>query len=225
MRSYRQYCPAAHALDVVGERWALLIVRELLSGPRRYTDLKDALPGIGPNVLAERLRTLEAAGVLRRRRLPSPAAVNVYELTELGEDLRPVVAALFRWGLRLLGAPSGGETVKASYWLPALEALADEHPPPADVEEVYELRVGEESITVAARRGRVEIREGEAVDPHVVARTDTRTFLQLGLGRISPLDALASGTLTVEGDEDAARRLGEIFATGQAQPVAGEAPV
>src|SRR5438132_8507698 len=106
MRSYQQFCPAARALDVVGERWSLLVVRDLLTGPKRYTDLQAGLPGIGPNVLADRLRSLEGAGLIAKRRLPPPAASTVYELTELGSGLRPVLTALFGWGLRLVGAPT-----------------------------------------------------------------------------------------------------------------------
>src|SRR3712207_78159 len=100
MRTYCDGCAAAHALDLVGERWALLVVRELLLGPKRFTDLRGGLPGISTNILAERLETLETAGVVRRRTLPAPAASKVYELTEWGMDLEPVVAAIGRWGVR-----------------------------------------------------------------------------------------------------------------------------
>src|SRR5881398_167543 len=102
-RSYRQSCGIARALDLVGERWALLVVRELVLGPKRFTDLRHGLPGIGTNILAGRLRELERAGVIRRRTLPPPAASAVYELTEYGRDLEPVMLALGRWGARTLG--------------------------------------------------------------------------------------------------------------------------
>src|SRR3954447_24985256 len=107
-RSYDQYCPAARALDVLGERWTLLVVRDLLVGPRRYTDLLEGLPGIGPNVLADRLRHLQDVGIVRRTTLPRPAASTVYELTELGQALRPVVQELTRWGLNMMGIPKPG---------------------------------------------------------------------------------------------------------------------
>src|SRR5438128_9069956 len=103
MRSYNQYCPGARALDIVGRRWTLLIVRELMFMPKRYTDLLGGLPGIGPNVLADRLREMEALGLVVRRTLPPPAASTVYELTGLGEGLIPVVEALRGWGANLLG--------------------------------------------------------------------------------------------------------------------------
>ena len=102
-KRFDQYCPMAHALSLVGERWALLVVRELLKGPKRYTDLAAGLPGIGTNILATRLRELEAGGVVRKRKLPPPAASTVYELTEYGAGLEEVIHALARWGARSLG--------------------------------------------------------------------------------------------------------------------------
>ena len=108
-RSYDDGCAAAHALDLVGERWALLVVRELLLGPKRFTDLRAGLPGTSPNVLAQRLRELEGAGVVRRRKLPPPAASRIYELTEWGKDLEPVIISLGRWGVRSPSKPRDAE--------------------------------------------------------------------------------------------------------------------
>jgi DNA-binding HxlR family transcriptional regulator len=105
VKPYNEYCPVAHALDLVGERWSLLLVRELQHGPLRYSDLHDRLPRCSTNVLASRLKELEAAKVIARRKLPPPAASTVYELTEIGEGLKPVLAALAHWGARTLGAP------------------------------------------------------------------------------------------------------------------------
>lgn len=123
-KSYKQYCPIAHALDVVGERWSLLVVRELVHGPQRYTDLLERLEGCGTNVLAARLRGLEEDGIVRRRRLPPPAASTVYELTEAGAELRPVLHALCNWGLRTLGPP-GPDAELVPGWLErALRTLA-----------------------------------------------------------------------------------------------------
>ncbi len=107
-RTYDEGCATAHALDLIGERWALLVVRELLLGPKRFTDLRDGLTGASPNVLAERLRGLGRVGVLRRRRLPPPAASEVYELTGWGRELEPVVIALGRWGARSPSRPLDG---------------------------------------------------------------------------------------------------------------------
>jgi DNA-binding HxlR family transcriptional regulator len=211
VRSYQQFCPAARALDVVGERWALLVVRELLFGPKRYTDVQEGLPGVGPNVLAARLRALEAAGVVRKRRLPPPAASTVYELTELGDGLRPVLFALFEWGLGLLGEPSGGEVVKASYWLPAIEAAVQPDALPADVDDVYELHVGEERVAVTVKAGEVRVRAGAAESPDLVVRTDPKTFAALGRGTTTPAEALESGKLSLEGDDAAAERCAALF--------------
>jgi len=119
-RSYGQYCPVAKTLELVGERWTLLIVRELLAGPQRFTDLHGALGGIPRNLLADRLRDLEAEGLLARAELPPPAARTVYELTAAGRDLLPVIGALARWGLTYLPPPGPGEVVS-----PTLGVLAE----------------------------------------------------------------------------------------------------
>ena len=105
-KRYEQYCPMAHALDLVGDRWALLVIRELMHGPKRYTDLVDRLHGIGTNILATRLRDLEAHGIVARRTLPQPAASKVYELTDYGRELRPAMRELALWGAHSLGPPT-----------------------------------------------------------------------------------------------------------------------
>lgn len=211
MRTYHQFCPAARALDVVGERWTLLVIRELLFGAKRYTDLQDGLPGIGPNVLTDRLRSLESAGLIRRRRLPRPAASTVYELTELGSGLRPVLAALFDWGLHLLDSPAPGDTIKANYWLPAIQAAANAELITADIDDTYEFRVGGECITIEVAHRRISVREGPADSPDVVIATDHETFAKLGMRRISPRDAIQAGNLSVEGDPAASERCAAIF--------------
>jgi DNA-binding HxlR family transcriptional regulator len=216
VRTYRQFCPAARALDVVGERWTLLVIRELLFGAKRYTDLQAGLPGIGPNVLSDRLRALDSAGLLRKRRLPPPAASTVYELTERGAGLRPVVEELFRWGLQLIDAPADGEAVKASYWLPAIQRAANVAALPPDAEDTYELRIGEDTLTIDARRGELELHDGPAENPDVVVRADHETFAALGTGRITVTEALQRGTLSVEGDAAPAERCAALFALAEA---------
>lgn len=122
-RTYGQYCPIARSLDVLGERWTLLIVRELLVGPQRYSDLQDHLPGLWSNLLAPRLRDLEAAGLVKRRELPPPAARLVYDLTDVGRALEPAIYELARWGLELLDDP--GADVVPLHLLPvAVKGLA-----------------------------------------------------------------------------------------------------
>jgi DNA-binding HxlR family transcriptional regulator len=210
VRSYGQFCPAARALDVIGERWSLLVVRELLVGPKRYTDLRNGLPGVGPNVLAERLRGLETAGVVRRTRLPPPAASTVYELTELGAELRPTFMALFRWGLRLATVPAPGDAVRVSYWLPAIEAAAREHPVPPDVDDRYEFHIDDDVVTVVVS-GEVSVHQGSSGRPDLVIRTDSATFVELGSGRVSPAEAIEAGRLTAEGDPAAGTRCAQLF--------------
>jgi DNA-binding HxlR family transcriptional regulator len=211
VRSYNQFCPAATALDLVGERWTLLVIRELLFGPKRYTDLQDGLPGIGPNVLAARLRSLESAGVIRKRRLPPPAASTIYELTELGEGLRQVLFDLFEWGLQLVRTPGGRDAVKASYWLPALEQAACPDLLPEGTDDLYEFRIDEETITVHATNDRVEVQQGPAATPDLVIHTDPRTFIELGRGLISSGEAIKAGTLSAEGDPAAGERCAKLF--------------
>ena len=129
-KRYEQYCPVAHALDLVGERWALLVVRELMHGPKRYTDLADALPGIGTNILASRLRDLEAGGVVSKRTLPPPAASRVYELTEYGRELRPALRELALWGARSLGPPTEEDELFEGWLANAVDIVLAPFAPP-----------------------------------------------------------------------------------------------
>ena len=154
MRSYHQYCPIAHALDLVGERWSLLVVRELLHGPLRYSDLHERLPGCGTNVLAARLKQLEAGGVVRRHRLPPPAASMVYELTPYGEELRKVVRELARWGVRSLGPPPPDARLQPGWLLGALETITQLTSEFPDV--CVEFRIGDEVAFVDGRRRAVQ---------------------------------------------------------------------
>jgi DNA-binding HxlR family transcriptional regulator len=139
-KGYDQYCPVAHALDLVGDRWALLIVRELMPGPKRYTDLNEHLPGIGTNILATRLRDLEAAGILIRRTLPPPAASRVYELTDYGRGLRSVIKELGLWGARSLGPPTGQGALFPGWLENAIDVILTPSAPPGR----FEFRVGDE---------------------------------------------------------------------------------
>ena len=123
MKHYDQYCPMAHALSLVGERWSLLIVRDLLRGPKRYTDLSQGLPGIGTNILASRLKELEGAGIVEKKRLPPPFASTVYELTDFGRGLEEPLYALARWGARSLGPPSPDEELYEGWGVNALGVL------------------------------------------------------------------------------------------------------
>lgn len=142
-RGYNQYCPVAHALDVVGERWSLLVVRELQHGPLRYTDLLERLPGCSTNVLAVRLKDLEAHDVVRREKLPPPAPATVYSLTECGQSLAPVLGALAHWGLRMLGPPPP-EALEPGWLVKALRTAVAPLVPGLSVG----FRIGEEEASV-----------------------------------------------------------------------------
>ena len=204
-RSYNQYCAVARAMDIVGERWTLLIVRELFTGPKRFKDLLEGLPGIGTNLLAARLKDLEGYGVVRRATLPPPAASRVYELTELGRSLEAVVMGLARWGLEFLGA-SREEDDRQPAW--AMVALRSVLKPEATEEtrESYEFLVDDEVFHVWVAAGETEVRQGSAAEPALVVRSDTRTLLAVAAGRIEPAEAVASGEIWMEGDRDARER-------------------
>ena len=166
-KRYDQYCAIAHALELVGERWSLLIVRELLTGPKRYTDLSGSLPRIGTNVLAARLKDLEAGGILTKRRLPPPTPAQVYELTPYGESLRPVMRELALWGIRSLGAPEDDDEFAPGWLQGALDTVFAPMAPDGS----FEFRVGDEvaslvdgaarvgAVGAARRRGRVRQEE------------------------------------------------------------------
>jgi DNA-binding HxlR family transcriptional regulator len=205
-RSYGQHCTVARALDVVGERWTLLVVRELSTGPKRFKDLLWGLPGIGTNLLAGRLKALEGEGIVQRSTLPPPAGSNVYELTVLGRELEPVILALSRWGARLLDAPEEDHELRAGWAAVALRsALAAGDA--GGRSGTYGFRIDGEAFHVRVVDGdrgkRVEVRQGPAPesDPVVVVG-DSRTLLAVTSGRLDPEEALESGALLIEGEGD-----------------------
>lgn len=209
-RTYDQYEPVARALDVVGERWTLLLIRELLPGPRRYTDLRVGLPGIGPNVLAERLRHLQETGLVRRVTLPPPAASNVYELTEVGAELRPVVDGLSRFGMNFLGFPKSDDSFSLRWLMRSLELMF--RPEAAvGVHESYEFRLDGEVFHVRVDDGAAEFGEGPATDPAWIVTTDVITFIGMGAKIIDGEEAWASGRATFDGDIEAGMRSVELL--------------
>ena len=157
-RAYNQFCALATALDRIGERWTLLVIRELLVGPKRYSDLREGLPGIAANLLAQRLRTLEADGLVRKRRLPKPAASTVYELTDLGRDLEPALLALMRWGSGFMGRPTADQVVRTSWFGLALKALAGAEQL-ADIEADYAVGPADEQIGLRLADGEIQVAE------------------------------------------------------------------
>lgn len=207
MRTYGQFCGLAKSLDVIGDRWTLLIVRELLiRGPSRYTDLRSGLPGIPTNLLADRLRELEEAELLRRELSVGPGSVPVYALTPRGEALESVIAALGRWAAPLLGEPAKDD-VFLPHWLvlPARLYLVDRSPDKAPVQ--IEVRDGNERVTIEAARGRVSARLGSAEKPAVVLTGATPVAWQLLIGKLNLHEARKAG-LAIEGKAAVLSRFG-----------------
>ena len=196
-RSYGDQCGVARSLDVFGERWALLIVRELLLGPKRFNDLLAGLDGASPNVISQRLRELTGSGVIRQRDLGPPARVRVYELTDWGRELEPVVLHLGQWGTRA-PLPAGARWGLDSLLL-ALQATAD----PAVVNGRYELRVGADVFTVDGTSGSVRMRRGTADRPDAALTTDVDALHAVALGKRSIAETAESGDLRLDGDPQA----------------------
>ena len=205
-RSYNQYCGLAYALDIVGERWTLLIVRELMAGPRRFTDLLEGLPGISTNLLSERLKELEQQGMLRRRTLPPPAASSVYELTALGLALEKSLLELGKWGSQFVPpSPAGAAVLHVSSYALTLKTFF--RPEQAQgLNEAYELHIDNEVLQVQIKDGELHIQQGEALKADAMFHTDVRSYLGLLTGEIRPDAAIEKGQIRIEGDPGALRR-------------------
>lgn len=203
MKRYDQYCPVACSLSLVGERWTLLVVRELLHGPKRYTDLVDRLPGIGTNILAARLKELEAAGLVEKRRLPPPAASTVYELTASGRELRPVLYELARFGARLMGPPPL-DALEEGWLVDALDLVLAPISPSGTIA----FRVGAEEASLVNGVAT----PGVAEDADVLVETDAIGFYHLVVNR------QADG-VRIEGDHTALERLLDAFAPASVEPL------
>jgi DNA-binding HxlR family transcriptional regulator len=210
-KRFDQYCPVAHALCLVGERWSLLVVRELLRGPRRYTDLLEGLPGIGTNILASRLRDLEGADVVRKRRLPPPAASTVYELTEYGQELEEAVYALARWGARSLGPPPADEDLYPEWGVNAFLALYDPLAG-AGVSGIYVLRVDDDVFTVRLEGGHLHTEVGAAEAAELDAAMDMETFFALASRELEPQKAVRARRVRLAaGDAEILERFFGVF--------------
>lgn len=204
-RSYDQYCSAARALDVVGDRWTLLIVRELLAGPRRYTDLHADLPGVSTDVLASRLKDMERDGLATRRRLPPPGAAYVYELTGRGRELLPVLQALGAWGEGELGERRPTDALRAHWFaLPLARGLTGEG--------LVEVRLdeGDFHLFVGAQDGPVYGHGPAPVAPDARLDLDTATCTAVAQGVLTVLDAVRSGRIAVSGDGPLAKELRDV---------------
>jgi DNA-binding HxlR family transcriptional regulator len=206
MRSYGQFCSAARALDVIGDRWTLLIIRELLlRGACRYTDLKNGLPGIATNLLADRIRELEAAGLVARQEAPPPVATTLVRLTDAGAELEPLVRALSSWGIRFMAEPIGDDAFRTQWFTyPVEEFLRDRDPsgPPASIE----LRTLGGTAVIEVAGGAVSVAQGPAAAPDLLLAGGAQPILGLLTGQLSAAAATKLG-LEITGDTQLLRRV------------------
>jgi DNA-binding HxlR family transcriptional regulator len=213
-RTYGQYCALARALDLVGDRWTLLIVRELVFGPQRFTDLLAGLPGIGRNLLAARLRDLEREGVIARRTLPPPAASRVYELTEDGRELGLTLGPLTRWGAKRLGERRPDEFFRPS-WIAWAMANSADREAARGVRETYQYDVDDDPFYVRVDDGAIEPHAGRAQHADLVVTLGTDTLADILARTLSPFDALHSGRLKIAGPRRTFERSLAILAGGR----------
>lgn len=208
-RRYDDACAAAHGMDLIGERWAMPVIRELLMGPRRFGDLKKSLNGISANVLTQRLEGLEAAGILGRRKLPPPASVQVYELTPWGYEAAPIFQALGRWAVR---SPRHDPSRPFSPVSLMLSLRTMFRPEAADgASGRIQLRMGEESFFWALADGQVQIGRGEIPGPDAIVTGAPTAIAGIVYGGRPAEDAVAAGDLAIGGDLDLVRRLPAFF--------------
>src|SRR5262245_20199060 len=198
-------CGIAHASDLLGQRWALLVVREMLLGPKRFTDLRAGIPDISPNVLGQRLRELEESGIVRRRKLAPPAAVQVYELTDWGRELEPAVLALGRWASQSPSFPRNAEMGPDSLVLALKSTFQAEKADGLDGN--YELRLGEIPFSISVKAGEFEAARGEADGPDAVISGDPNAVTAVVFGGRPLWKAIRAGDVTVDGSRRAANAL------------------
>jgi DNA-binding HxlR family transcriptional regulator len=207
VRSYDEYCAIAKSLDVVGDRWTLLIVRELaLRGACRYTDLRHGLPGIASNLLAERLRELHRAGVIAREDAPPPIATTLFRLTPRGEELRPLLEDLLRWGLPLMSEQNPEDAVRSHWLAAALELMLTDRQPDAPPL-TLELQTGDQPILIEAHDGAIHTRLGPAANADATLTGPPKPVMGVLLGLLELADAQAGG-ITYQGDPAILERIG-----------------
>jgi DNA-binding HxlR family transcriptional regulator len=208
-RRYDDACAAAHGMDLIGERWAMPVIRELLMGPRRFSDLKKSLNGISANVLTQRLEGLEAAGILGRRKLPPPASVQVYELTPWGYEAAPIFQALGRWAVRSPRHDPSRPFSPVSLMLSLRTMFRADAA--GDARGRLQLRMGEESFFWALERGQVQIGRGDLADPDAIVTGPPTAIASIVYGGRPPEDAVTAGDLAIAGDLELVRSLPGFF--------------
>ena len=210
-RTYNQYCPIAHALDLIGDRWTLLICRDLLLGPKRFSDLHAGRPGIGTNILTDRLKGLDHAGLVQRRVLPPPAASAVYELTPYGHGIEPALVALAQWGGQSLGVAQPGQLLSRDSVLLTVRALA-RHLPTPDVPVMYAFALGDPQLPPAifarTAEGEVEVSTSSADQADVVFQLNVDTLFALAGGLLSLQAAIERGSVALQGALELLEALG-----------------
>jgi DNA-binding HxlR family transcriptional regulator len=208
-RKYEEGCAVSHALDLIGERWALVVVRELLLGPKRFTDLRAGMPGASPDVLAQRLRELKEAGVVRQHKLPPPAGSQVYELTDWGAELEPVVTHLGRWGSRSPSMPYDADRSIDSLVL-SLRALFDRRAAQG-FSATIALRLGENHFSIKIADGQLHLTRGEAEQATATLDANPQTLAALLYGGRPLDDVLRTGEVTIAGETAVAARFLRLF--------------
>ncbi|HET9848511.1 MAG TPA: winged helix-turn-helix transcriptional regulator [Candidatus Dormibacteraeota bacterium] len=210
-RSYDQFCAVARGLDVIGERWTLLLVRDLLVGPKRYKDLLEGMPGIGTNLLANRLREMEDYGLVERTTLPPPSGVAVYQLTPAGEGLAPALTAIGRWGAQFLrNGPKKTDVMVPRAYFVAMRGTFNPQAA-ASLEATYELHVNDLVFEVRIQDGRITTREAQSSNPDATLTMDVETLNALMFRLLTPAAALESGRVQVKGDRGALERFVGVF--------------
>jgi DNA-binding HxlR family transcriptional regulator len=210
-RTYSQLCGIATALDVIGDRWATLVIRELLLGPLRFGELAAGLPGIGTNTLATRLRQLEASGVIGRQLLPLPDRGTVYELTPYGRELEPVLMGLGRWGTKSMGRLPSDVATRSRWLVAAMLAFHDEARRTTRPT-TWELRLTDGPFTVRADGGDLTVAAGAPREPDVAITARDEDLHRLLTHRLKPSEAIGSGTVSVDGDPALLQELVSLFA-------------
>lgn len=220
-RSYAQLCGIATAFDVIGDRWAALIVRDLLLGSLRFGELAEGLPGIGTNTLAARLKDLEGSGVVRRQLLPLPDRGTVYELTRYGRELEPILMGLGRWGTKSMGRLSP-DVASRSRWLVAAMLAFHDNERRVARPTTWELRLTDGAFTVRAKGTDLTVAAGAPDDADLVITTGDEQLHRLLTHRLAPSEAIATGAVSVEGDVSELPRLLGLFSFPSLDPAGAD---